>query len=188
MRRAKPPPDVAVDVIRERLERQTGTPEERCAKPSRSPTTKSCGSRAPGPNGPAWPASSPSRSIEDDIVTVGHVGDSRLYLLRPGEIQQDHPRSFARRRARRSRRDQRRRSHAPRAPQRDLSRRRLLREESRRCRVHRDRNLSHAVRRLAAAVFRWPDGSRQQRRNPRRRRTVCAGFRCRHSRPDRRRQ
>jgi parallel beta-helix repeat protein len=25
--------------------------------------------------------------IEDDIVTVGHVGDSRLYLLRPGEIE-----------------------------------------------------------------------------------------------------
>ena len=25
--------------------------------------------------------------IEDDVVTVGHVGDSRLYLLRPGEIQ-----------------------------------------------------------------------------------------------------
>jgi serine/threonine protein phosphatase PrpC len=79
--------ETALEVIRERLERQTGNPEDRLReaialanneiyRQSRSKTEW---------NGMACVLT--IAVIEDDQVTVGHVGDSRLYLLRPGQIR-----------------------------------------------------------------------------------------------------
>jgi len=78
--------ETAVDVIRERLERQTGTPEDRLREAialANNDIYKQAHSR-PEWNGMACVLT--VALIEDDIVTVGHVGDSRLYVLRPGEI------------------------------------------------------------------------------------------------------
>ena len=78
---------VAVDVIRERLERQTGTPEERLREAitlANNEILRLSRSRV------EWTGMACVLTValvEDDIVTVGHVGDSRLYLLRPGEIR-----------------------------------------------------------------------------------------------------
>jgi len=78
--------EAAVEVLRERLERQTGTPEERLREAialANNFIYRQARSR-PEWNGMACVLT--IALIEDDIVTVGHVGDSRLYLLRPGEI------------------------------------------------------------------------------------------------------
>jgi PPM family protein phosphatase len=79
--------EVAVEVIRERLERQTGTPEERLREAialANNEIFRLSRSR-PEWNGMACVVT--VALLEDDIVTIGHVGDSRLYLLRPGEIR-----------------------------------------------------------------------------------------------------
>jgi len=79
--------ELAVQVIRERLERQTGTPAERLREAialANNEIYRQARSR-PEWNGMACVLT--IALIEDDIVTVGHVGDSRLYLLRPGEIR-----------------------------------------------------------------------------------------------------
>jgi serine/threonine protein phosphatase PrpC len=79
--------DAAVEVLRERLERQTGTPEERLREAialANNEIYRQAHSR------PEWSGMACVLTIaliEDDIVTVGHVGDSRLYLLRLGEIR-----------------------------------------------------------------------------------------------------
>ena len=78
---------VAVDVIRERLERQTGTPEERLREAitlANNEILRLSRSRT------EWAGMACVLTValvEDDIVTVGHVGDSRLYLLTPGKIR-----------------------------------------------------------------------------------------------------
>ena len=74
---------VAVDVIKERLERQTGTPEERLREAitlANNEILRLTYSRT------EWAGMACVLTValvEDDIVTVGHVGDSRLYLLDP---------------------------------------------------------------------------------------------------------
>jgi len=78
---------VAVDVIKERLERQTGTPEDRIREGialANNEIFRLAQSR-PDWNGMACVLT--VALIEDDFVTVGHVGDSRLYLLQPGSIR-----------------------------------------------------------------------------------------------------
>src|SRR6185312_5384084 len=78
---------LAVDVISERLERPTGTPEERLREAitlANNEIFRLSKTRA------EWAGMACVLTIaliEDDIVTVGHVGDSRLYLLTPGEIR-----------------------------------------------------------------------------------------------------
>lgn len=78
--------ETAVEVIRERLERPSGTPEERLREAialANNEIYRQGLSRADW-HGMACVLT--VALIEDDEVTVGHVGDSRLYLLRPGEI------------------------------------------------------------------------------------------------------
>jgi parallel beta-helix repeat protein len=78
---------LAVDVIGERLERPTGTPEERLREAitlANNEIFRLSKTRA------EWTGMACVLTvalIEDDVVTVGHVGDSRLYLLTPGEIR-----------------------------------------------------------------------------------------------------
>jgi serine/threonine protein phosphatase PrpC len=77
---------VAVEVLRERLERQTGTPEERIREAITLANNEifRLAKTRPEWNGMACVLT--VALIEDDIATIGHVGDTRLYLLRAGEI------------------------------------------------------------------------------------------------------
>jgi PPM family protein phosphatase len=78
---------VAVDVIRERLERQTGTPEERLREAITLANNEILRLSRTKAEWAGMACVLTVALIEDDIVTIGHVGDSRLYLLRPGEMQ-----------------------------------------------------------------------------------------------------
>jgi parallel beta-helix repeat protein len=78
---------IAVDIISMRLARQTGTTVKRVREAFALASTEifemaSRDSRLTGMSCVATLA-----IIEDDHVTVGHVGDSRLYLLEPGTIR-----------------------------------------------------------------------------------------------------
>jgi PPM family protein phosphatase len=79
--------ECAVDVIRERLERPIGTPEDRLREAialANNEIYRLSLTRTEW-NGMACVLT--IALIEDGTVTVGHVGDSRLYLLRRGEIE-----------------------------------------------------------------------------------------------------
>jgi PPM family protein phosphatase len=78
---------VAVDVISERLERQTGTVEERIREAITLANNEILRLSRTRQEWTGMACVLTLALIEDDIVTVGHVGDSRLYLLRTGEIQ-----------------------------------------------------------------------------------------------------
>jgi parallel beta-helix repeat protein len=77
---------VAVEVIRERLERQTGTPEERIREAITLANNEIFRLAKTRPEWTGMACVLTVALIEDDIATVGHVGDTRLYLLRTGEI------------------------------------------------------------------------------------------------------
>jgi serine/threonine protein phosphatase PrpC len=78
---------LAVDVIRERMERQTGTPEERIREAITLANNEIYRLSRTRPEWNGMACVLTLALIEDDNVTIGHVGDSRLYLLRSGEIQ-----------------------------------------------------------------------------------------------------
>jgi len=78
--------DCAVEVLRERLSRQTGTPEERLREAIALANNEILERARSRPEWAGMACVLTVALIEDDVVTVGHVGDSRLYLLRPGEI------------------------------------------------------------------------------------------------------
>ncbi|HWF07825.1 MAG TPA: right-handed parallel beta-helix repeat-containing protein [Bryobacteraceae bacterium] len=78
---------LAVDVIQERLERPTGTPEERLGEAITLANNEIFRLSQTRPEWIGMACVLTVALIEDDIVTVGHVGDSRLYLLTPGEIR-----------------------------------------------------------------------------------------------------
>src|SRR5580698_5553436 len=77
---------VAVEVIRERLERQTGTPEERLREAIALANNEIYSLAHSNPEWSGMACVLTVALVEDDIVTVGHVGDSRLYLLQSGSI------------------------------------------------------------------------------------------------------
>jgi parallel beta-helix repeat protein len=78
---------VAVDVICERLERQTGTPEERIREAITLANNEIFRLSRTRPEWNGMACVLTLALVEEDIVTVGHVGDSRLYLLRADGIQ-----------------------------------------------------------------------------------------------------
>jgi parallel beta-helix repeat protein len=78
--------ETAVEVIRERLERQTGTPEERLREAIALANNEIYSLAHSNPEWAGMACVLTVALVEDDIVTVGHVGDSRLYLLQPGRI------------------------------------------------------------------------------------------------------
>jgi len=79
--------EVAVEMIRARLERQTGTPEERLREAiamANNEILRLAGTRED------WQGMAcvlTAAVIENGTAVVGHVGDSRLYKLRHGHIQ-----------------------------------------------------------------------------------------------------
>jgi serine/threonine protein phosphatase PrpC len=78
---------VAVDEIRARLERQTGTPEERLREAITLANNEILRLSRTKAEWAGMACVLTVALIEDDIVTIGHVGDSRLYLLRPGDLR-----------------------------------------------------------------------------------------------------
>ena len=78
---------LAVEVIKERLERQTGSPEERLREAIALANNEIWRLASTHPEWTGMACVLTVALVEDDVVTVGHVGDSRLYLLQPGEIQ-----------------------------------------------------------------------------------------------------
>src|SRR5579871_4723531 len=78
---------VAVEVLRERLERQTGTPEERIREAITLANNEIFRLSKTKPEWAGMACVLTVALIEDDIATIGHVGDTRLYFLRAGEIE-----------------------------------------------------------------------------------------------------
>jgi parallel beta-helix repeat protein len=78
---------VAVEVIKERLERPSGTPEERLREAIALANNEIWRLAHTRPEWAGMACVLTVALVEDDVVTVGHVGDSRLYLLQPGVIQ-----------------------------------------------------------------------------------------------------
>jgi PPM family protein phosphatase len=79
--------EIAVDIISTRLSRRTGATDKRIQEAFALASTEifEAASRHPEWAGMACVAT--VALIEQDQVTVGHVGDSRLYLLTPGKIE-----------------------------------------------------------------------------------------------------
>src|SRR5271155_1655093 len=79
--------EIAVDIISTRLSRRTGASDKRIQEAFALASTEifEAASRHPEWAGMACVAT--VALIEEDQVTVGHVGDSRLYLLTPGRIE-----------------------------------------------------------------------------------------------------
>jgi serine/threonine protein phosphatase PrpC len=77
----------AVEVLQERLERQTGTPEDRLREAIALANNEIYRRARSRPEWSGMACVLTVALIEDDVVTVGHVGDSRLYLLQPGSIR-----------------------------------------------------------------------------------------------------
>jgi parallel beta-helix repeat protein len=79
--------ETAVEIIRERLERQSGTPEERLREAIALANNEIYRLAHSNPEWNGMACVLTAVLLEDDVVTVGHVGDSRLYLLQPGQIR-----------------------------------------------------------------------------------------------------
>ena len=79
--------EIAVDIISTRLSRRTGASDKRILEAFALASTEifEAASRHPEWAGMACVAT--VALIEEDQVTVGHVGDSRLYLLTPGKME-----------------------------------------------------------------------------------------------------
>jgi serine/threonine protein phosphatase PrpC len=85
--------ETAVEVMRERFSRPTGTPEERIREAITLANNEIYRLSKSRTDWAGMACVLTVALIEDDIVTVGHVGDSRLYLLQPGiitKITHDH--------------------------------------------------------------------------------------------------
>jgi serine/threonine protein phosphatase PrpC len=79
--------DTARDVILARLRRPTGTPEERLREAITLANNEIFEQATTHPEWAGMACVLTVALIEDDMVTFGHVGDSRLYLLQPGRIE-----------------------------------------------------------------------------------------------------
>jgi serine/threonine protein phosphatase PrpC len=79
--------EIAVEMVRQRLERGTGSAEERIREAIAVANNEIL---ARAHKNPAWKGMGCVLTValvEDGAVTVGHVGDSRLYVLRDGEVE-----------------------------------------------------------------------------------------------------
>jgi serine/threonine protein phosphatase PrpC len=79
--------EIARDVVRERLERATGTAEQRLREAIALANNEIWRQSRERPDWSGMACVLTAAIVEDDIVTVGHVGDSRLYMLRAGEVR-----------------------------------------------------------------------------------------------------
>src|SRR5450755_3512869 len=79
--------EIAVQRVRARLERQTGTIEQRVREAITMANNEILREARANPEFAGMACVLTLAVLENGGATVGHVGDSRLYLLRRGEIQ-----------------------------------------------------------------------------------------------------
>lgn len=79
--------DTAVSVMRARLERQAGTPAERVREAITLANNEIYRLSQANADWRGMACVLTVAVVDEDRATVGHVGDSRLYLLSPGEIR-----------------------------------------------------------------------------------------------------
>ncbi len=79
--------DIAVDIISARLSRRTGASDKRIQEALALASTEIFEAASQHPEWAGMACVATVALIEGDQVTVGHVGDSRLYLLTPGKIE-----------------------------------------------------------------------------------------------------
>ena len=78
---------IAVERVRARLERQTGTPEERIREAITMANNEIVRAAASNPEWEGMACVLTLALVEGDSAVIGHVGDSRLYKIRGGEIR-----------------------------------------------------------------------------------------------------
>ncbi len=79
--------EIAIDRIRARLERQTGTPEQRLREAVTMANNEILRTARAHPEWAGMACVLTALVLEDHSAVVGHVGDSRLYKVRGGEIR-----------------------------------------------------------------------------------------------------
>jgi PPM family protein phosphatase len=79
--------EIAVDIISTRLSRRTGASDKRIQEAFALASTEIFNAASSRPEWAGMACVATVAVIEGDQVTVGHVGDSRLYLLTPGNIE-----------------------------------------------------------------------------------------------------
>ena len=79
--------EIAVDIISTRLSRRTGASDKRIQEAFALASTEIYEAASRNPEWAGMACVATLALIEGDQVTVGHVGDSRLYLLTPGTIE-----------------------------------------------------------------------------------------------------
>ena len=79
--------DIGINRVRARLERQTGTPEERIREAITVANNEILRAAAVNPEWRGMACVLTVAVAEEGRVLVGHVGDSRLYKIRRGEIR-----------------------------------------------------------------------------------------------------
>jgi len=79
--------EIAVDIISTRLSRRTGASDKRIQEAFALASTEIFQAASRNPEWAGMACVATLALIENDQVTVGHVGDSRLYLLTPGSIE-----------------------------------------------------------------------------------------------------
>ena len=79
--------EIAVDIISARLSRRTGASDKRIQEAFALASTEIFQAASRNPEWAGMACVATLALIEGDHVTVGHVGDSRLYLLTPGTIE-----------------------------------------------------------------------------------------------------
>ena len=79
--------EIAVDIISRRLSRRTGASDKRIQEAFALASTEIFEAASRNPEWAGMACVATVALIEGDQVTVGHVGDSRLYLLTPGSIE-----------------------------------------------------------------------------------------------------
>ena len=79
--------EIAVDIISTRLSRRTGASDKRIQEAFALASTEIFDAASRHPQWAGMACVATVALIEEDQVTVGHVGDSRLYLLTPGRIE-----------------------------------------------------------------------------------------------------
>jgi serine/threonine protein phosphatase PrpC len=79
--------EIAVDIISTRLSRRTGASDKRIQEAFALASTEIFEAASHHPEWAGMACVATVALIEENEVTVGHVGDSRLYLLTPGSIE-----------------------------------------------------------------------------------------------------
>src|SRR5580700_11998248 len=79
--------DIAINLVRARLERQTGTTEERIREAITVANNEILREAAANPEWQGMACVLTVAVVDNGTATIGHVGDSRLYKIRRGEIR-----------------------------------------------------------------------------------------------------